>query len=226
MKKLFLTALLILALTSPCLAGDSGVYAGLKVMDSYQSTGDLSSGGIARHFDLKNHSQNTVGGGVFLGYDFFKQHNTPIRAEVEFAMRSTANSEYELKHQVGRTSWATMKAEYNMHTLFGNVYYDFHNDSAFTPYVGGGIGLAIIKSKYEIQVPQGSVSFKESNTSLAYNLGVGCSYDLTESLTADLAYRFVGTNFHETDKSLGGDKVKVGMANYANEFSLGLRFNF
>lgn len=231
MKKLLLAALLTVALAVPAFAGDSGVYAGIKVMDSYQSTGDVSTSGAAGAFDTKSYSQNTFGGGIFLGYDFYKQHNMPIRAEVEFAMRSSVNTDYDLKHRRAGVAGANLKGEYNMHTIMANAYYDFHNDSAFTPYVGGGLGLAIINSKYEAEVFRNdgssrSDSFNESNTALAYNLGVGCSYDFTDTLTADFAYRFVGTSFHETDKSIGGTKVKVGMANYANEFSVGLRFNF
>ncbi|MCR5815057.1 MAG: outer membrane beta-barrel protein [Desulfovibrio sp.] len=231
MKKLLLAALLTVALAVPAFAGDSGVYAGIKVMDSYQSTGDISTSGRAGAFDTKSYSQNTFGGGIFLGYDFFKQHNTPIRAEVEFAMRSSVNTDYDLKRRFPGVSGANLKSEYNMHTIMANAYYDFHNDSPFTPYVGGGLGLAIINSKYEAEVFNNSGSsisdsYNTSNTALAYNLGVGCSYDFTDALTADFAYRFVGTSFHETDKSLGGTKFKVGMANYANEFSMGLRFNF
>ncbi|MCR4665745.1 MAG: outer membrane beta-barrel protein [Desulfovibrio sp.] len=231
MKKLILTAVLSLALATSAFAGDSGVYAGVKVLDSYQSTGDISTSGVAGHFDAKNYSQNTLGGGIFLGYDFYKQHNTPIRAEIEYAMRSSVNTDYDLKYGRGwGLSGAKLKAEYNMQTIFANVYYDMHNDSDFTPYVGGGLGLAIINGRYEGEIftnnTSYSDSFNETNTALAYNLGLGCSYNFTDQLTGDLGYRFVGTSYHETDRSIGGQKVKLGMANYANEFSLGLRFNF
>jgi opacity protein-like surface antigen len=228
MKTLLASLVLSLVFALPAYAGDSGVYAGVKLMDSYQSTGKISSSGYARHLDMGEYSQNTLGFGVFVGYDFYKRNRTPIRAEVEYALRGMVNADYDLKHSyVGRQ---TLKSEYNMHTIFANAYYDFHNDSAFTPYVGGGIGLAIIKSKYELEVDTGmgsySDSFNDTNTSLAYNLGLGCSYDFNDSITADLAYRFVGTSYHETDKNLFGSKIGVGMANYANEFSLGLRYNF
>ncbi|MBO4369021.1 MAG: porin family protein [Desulfovibrio sp.] len=232
MKKMLLTALLTIALATPAFAGDSGVYAGVKVMDSYQTTGDMSTSGVAGSFDAKNYSQNTLGGGVFLGYNFYKQHATPIRAEIEYAMRSSVNTSYDLKSGRGAAgiTGGSLKNEYSMQTIFANVYYDLHNDSDFTPYIGGGLGLAIINNRIEGEVFTGktsySDSFNETTTSFAYNLGVGCSYDFTDSLTGDIGYRFVGTNYHETDRSIGGSKVKLGMANYANEFSLGLRFNF
>ena len=233
MKKLLLTALLAAFLAVPAFAGDTGFYAGAKIMDSIQSTGKVSTSGSAGFFDTGSYTQNTIGGGIFAGYDFYKQGGSPIRAEIEYALRSTVNKEYSGKRAMtvgGMSGSASLKSQYNMHTIFANVYYDFHNDSAFTPFVGGGLGLAIINHKVEgeasIGPVSGSDSYNTTETALAYNLGLGCSYDLTDAITADLAYRFVGTSYHETDKSINGTKVNLGMANYANEISLGLRYNF
>ncbi|MBQ7585136.1 MAG: porin family protein [Desulfovibrionaceae bacterium] len=221
MKKLLLTLMLVLAMTIPAFAGDTGIYAGFKVMDSIQSTGKVSTSGAASGFDCGSYSQNTLGGGIFLGYDFYKQGGTPIRAEVEYALRGTVDHDYDHKR-----ANASLKYQYNMHTIFANLYYDFHNDSDFTPYVGGGLGLGIINSKVEANTPRGSDSYNENLTTFAYNLGVGCSYDFNDLVSADFGYRFVGTSYHETDKSIGNQKISLGTANYANEFSLGLRFNF
>ena len=137
-------------------------------------------------------------------------------------MRGTVDKEYQAKRNYN----GSLKYQYNFHTIFANLYYDFHNDSDFTPYVGGGLGLGIIDSKLETQWDTGSDSYKDTQTTFAYNLGVGCSYAFNDLITADLGYRFVGTSYHETDKSLQGTKITLGTANYANEFSLGLRFNF
>ena len=235
MRALLLSAVLSIALVAQAMAAGSGFYAGLKVMDSIQSTGKVSTSAAAGGFDTKSYSQNTLGGGIYVGFDFFKQNGMPIRAEIEYALRSTVDASYDLKgrRNFGGTNYTngTLRNQYNMHTLFANVYYDFHNDSQFTPYVGGGLGLAFINTKIEAEMTtaggaQGSDSYNSTETALAYNLGVGCSYDINDFLTADVAYRFVGTGFHETDRSLYGEKIGVGSANYANELSIGLRFNF
>ena len=34
------------------------------------------------------------------------------------------------------------------HNVFANLYYDYRSDSKFTPYVGGGIGLARVSVDY------------------------------------------------------------------------------
>ena len=125
----------------------------------------------------------------------------------------------------------TMKAQWNLQTLFLNAYWDFHNDTPFTPYIGAGIGLAFLNTEYELELrTQGGQSISDSagetNTVFAWNAGVGCSYAITDNISADLAYRFVGLSYTEIDKTLGGVKSNVGISPYANEFSLGIRFTF
>ena len=41
--------------------------------------------------------------------------------------------------------------DFRAHQFFANVYYDFLNDSRWTPYVGGGAGLAVTKLSYYAQ---------------------------------------------------------------------------
>ena len=70
-KRIALAVALTLALSVPAMAENSGFYVGLKFLDSIQSTGSMSrSGAVVNAFDVKNYSQNTVGGGIYAGYDF------------------------------------------------------------------------------------------------------------------------------------------------------------
>ena len=227
--------LLIAVMSCSSYAGDSGFYGGVKILDSYQSTGNISTSGSGSLVDAKDYSQNTLGAGIFFGYDFYLRSGTPIRAEIEYALRSNVNTSYDAKggRSIGgsRLIGGSIKHEYNMQTFFANAYYDFRNSTDFTPYVGGGLGLALINSKIEgewvaANGSQGSDSYTSTDWALAYNLGLGCSYAITDKVSADLAYRFVGTSYHETDKSIAGQKTNIGMSNYANEFSLGLRYSF
>lgn len=223
-KRVVIAAALSLALSVSALAADNGFYMGLKFLDSIQSTGDVSKGGGTNWFDVDNYTQNTVGGGVFVGYDFYPMHQVPIRAEIEYAIRTNSETEWDLKSNANA---ANLKGQWNLQTLFLNAYWDFHNDTAFTPYIGGGVGMGFIQSKYELEVAGlGSDSYNETNTVFAWNAGAGVAYAITDNLSADLAYRFVGLGYHENDKTVGDTKFKVGMAPYANEFSLGIRYTF
>lgn len=247
LKRMLLVAGLMVALASPALAETNGVYVGLKFLDSIQSTGSVSkSSGISSLFDVDNYTQNTVGGGIYVGYDFYPQNQVPVRTEIEYAIRTNSTTTWDLndtakvaadsiaKSGGADTADASLKGEWNLQTLFLNAYWDFHNDTAFTPYIGGGIGLGFLRTKYELEVAASahgqtasiSDSFSETHTVFAWNAGAGCSYAFNENFSADLAYRFVGLSYSETEKTLLGSKGKIGMAPYANEFSLGLRYTF
>lgn len=224
-KRIALAVALTLALSVPAMAENSGFYVGLKFLDSIQSTGSMSrSGAVVNAFDVKNYSQNTVGGGIYAGYDFYSLNQVPLRAEIEYAIRTNSTTSWDLKS--GGNS-ADLKATWGLQTLFLNAYWDFHNSTAFTPYVGAGLGMGFLKSKYEIEIPGvGSESTTNLNTVFAWNAGAGVSYAFTDNISADLTYRFVGLGYSETEKTILGEKQKLGMAPYANEFSLGLRYTF
>lgn len=223
-KKIVMAVTLTLVMSaSSAIAADNGLYLGLKFIDSIFSTGSLSTGNVDNEFDVSDYTQNTVGGGVFVGYDFYPAYQVPLRTEIEYAIRTHANTSWNDIYGVG----ATVQGEWGLQTLFLNAYWDFHNDSAFTPYIGAGVGLGFLSSKYEYEAFGFSKSTTDLQTVFAWNAGVGCSYAITDNLSADLAYRFVGLGYSETEKSIiGGVKHSVGMAPYANEFSLGIRYTF
>lgn len=87
-KRLMLAFVLSLALAAPAAAENTGVYGGLKFIDSIQSTGPFSLSGDVKGLGVGQHSQNTVGGGIFVGYDFYPHFQVPMRTELEYAIRS------------------------------------------------------------------------------------------------------------------------------------------
>lgn len=234
MLKRFVLALgLVLAFSLPAGAEVKGVYGGLKFIDSIQNTGQMSKtvpDWSDDNFGIKQYGQNTVGGGIFLGYDFYPQHQVPLRVEVEYALRSNAETTWSAAdHDVTDD----IKFKMGIQTLFANAYLDFHNSSAFTPYVGAGAGMGFINNSFKGTATEGGVSDEhfsknKMNTVFAWNVGVGCSYAFTENISADLAYRFVGLGYNEVSATskYGDEKFKIGSTPYMNEFSLGLRFTF
>ena len=230
-KKCFFTLVLSLCLATGALAADNGFYLGLKFIDSIQSTGQISkNNNVSQTFDVSDYTQNTIGGGIFIGYDFFTKHQIPVRAELEYAIRTNGSTTWDGKSDVGAPYSADIKAQWNLQTLSLNAYWDFHNDTAFTPYIGAGLGLGFIRSKYEVSVKadglDASKSVNDTKTVFAWNVGAGVSYAVTDNLSADLAYRFLGLGYSQTEKTFYGYPAKIGMAPYANEFSLGLRYTF
>lgn len=229
-KKAILAFFLCMGMAAGAMAADTGFYAGLKFLDSIQSSGNFSTGGrIADLADTCDYTQNSIGGGVFLGYDFHQINQIPLRAEIEYDLRTDARTEWDPKtgsfYGINISDYK-MKVEWNVQTAFFNLYWDFHNDGAFTPYVGAGAGLGLVYNKYKVESPYGDWSKDDYHAVFAWNAGAGCSCAITDSLSADLAYRFIGLGYSETEAAVFNQNQKIGMAPYINEFSLGLRYAF
>ena len=190
--------------------GKTGFYLAPRFLDSLTNTGEVDgSGGRA------SRTRNTVGGAIAAGYYL---HNVdsriPLRAEIEYAARSDVRASWD-----SGPGMRKFNALYNVQTLQANVYWDIDTGTAFKPFVGGGLGLSFIYADYKVD---GTHSYSDSTTGFAWNAGAGIAYDINESLTVDLAYRFAGYGHAEAGR--GESTTKNYMT--ANEFLLGLRLNF
>ncbi len=206
-----ITLALTLSLAVPALAS-TGMYGGIKFIDSYQTQW---GGGSMSGTD----SQNTVGLGFMAGYDFYATSDMPVRAEIEYSFRSNFKSE-------GNMNFGSVNVQnhldYNLHTVLANVYYDFYNESAFTPYVGGGIGIAFLDGHAEVNHGGRQYSSEIDDTLFAWHVGAGVGVAINEYVTADLGYRYLGTSTAHGE--IGGNEVKTDIS--AHEFSVGVRFGF
>ncbi len=225
MKRCVLALALILSLTIPGLAeayGDgsiTGLYVAPKFLMSIQDTGKVDRSGGVSGFDIADHSQFGVGGALAAGFDLWAQHSIPVRTEIEMALRSNSSKEWS-------TSKGSVKGTWNNSTLMANVFYDFHNDTQFTPYVGGGLGLAFNYAGYDVKHGNDHFSMSEHSTSFAWNVGLGAAYNFNENFAVDAQYRFVGLGHTEPSSTVKGERYEVGTRPYNNEFALGLRFGF
>lgn len=113
------------------------------------------------------------------------------------------------------------------HNFFANLYYDYHSDSKFTPYVGVGVGLAQVSVGYrtlwqrstnpeEIRVFQtpagralneelaGTLTYdqaKMSDTLFGYQVLAGVDYQVSDPVTIGLKFRWADFGEFE-DESL------------------------
>lgn len=79
-----------------------------------------------------------------------------------------------------------------------NVWYEFDTGTALHPFIGGGIGAAIVDVD-DLQL--GATALRsDSHTSLAYQLGAGLAYDLGDNVMLTAEYRF----FVAADVTVGG----------------------
>lgn len=228
MKKILAVLVLCFFFALPAQAEVSGVYVGLKALDSIVNTGQFSKEGFSGT-GLGQYGKNTFGGGIFVGYDFYPQQQVPLRAELEYSLRNNAEESWSKNMDDDR---GKVTHRWNAQTLFANVYYDFHNSTAFTPYIGAGIGLAFVNTELRAKDmnTKESDSINKMSTSFAWNAGLGLAYAFNENFSADLAYRFVSFGYTSLEKDLsdedGIDKMEISSTPYANEFSLALRYTF
>lgn len=169
-------------------------------------------------------------GALAFGLDLHDRFHLPLRLELEISTRADAKTQGETltypadpnQPDSDKINLYTKSLAYTMHTAFANVYLDWHNSSALTPYVGGGVGAAFIKARatayhyskfhmIDTEDPSAFVAsgggdtsnnsdFKKRKAQFAWHFDVGFSYDLTEKMAIDLSYRYLDI----------GDALKVG----------------
>jgi opacity protein-like surface antigen len=89
-------------------------------------------------------------------------------------------------------------AEISTTSVLGNAYFDFANDSMFTPYVGAGIGWGWV---------DGSGAATDDD-GLALGAAAGVAVDITNNLAIDAGYRYrniaiTGDNTQEHQATVG-----------------------
>lgn len=160
------------------------------------------------------HTNARLGGGIAVGYNFDNRFNVPVRAEIDVMARMGDSSNYLRERQSLRYSWLEGRSDYEnkinnkvqLNTFMFNGFYDFKNESAFTPYLMAGVGLASFK-----HTSQPTISYTDYDTSnqmtgyykngikgsrttnnFAWNAGAGVRYKINEDFDLDFSYRYLG----------------------------------
>ena len=177
-------ALAAMSLFSVQVAGAQDVY--VNVFAGASLPGDWTFDEITPFFPVHDIiSLNTgyvFGGAVGVGI------TDAMRAEIELshAQWKSADSFYssgEGGHHLPADG--SVNATYVM----ANGWFDLKNDSAFTPYIGGGVGAAWLNG--DVGFFGQDNGFGPSNrAALAYQLGAGVKFDVNEKVALDVAYRY------------------------------------
>jgi len=189
-------------------------------------------------------SKNVVPFGLAFGYDF-----NPVRVELEYAYRAKKEFYNETYENAPINSWpggtllgysdVTQKGKLGVQSFFLNGYYDIHNSSSITPYVGLGLGFG--KVSYEVSGvvkdspithQESPYSFSGSKTKFAWNIGGGAAWQLSDSMALDLGYRYANfgkfstVEFDYSDSGGGWVLEANDVKTSAHDVMLGLRFSF
>lgn len=163
--------------------------------------------------------------GVGAGYEF----NKWIRADLTADWRGTDFSGKTLCGGCVGTQFTQENAELSIFTGMANIYLQAGKFHGFTPYVGGGIGIAHLRlHEYVGHNPNGtSNTFRDKNkTNFAWNLTAGGSYDIWENLAVDANYRYL--NFGDVNSGVDPNGFLPGNVAFddltAHEIRVGLRY--
>ena len=181
--------------------------------------------------DEVEHSLKT-GRGYLLGGTIGVNASDDIRVEIE-----VSRAEWDAKSFVfggGAFQLADLaEGSVNMTYLLANAWADWNNASAFTPYIGGGVGLGWAigtnvdvrpnMAEFEEYTGDGAIGF-------AFQLGGGMKFAITEHASIDLGYRFKGVpniDF-KSESGFGPPHTEPykGADIYSHNVQLGLTWQF
>ena len=107
--------------------------------------------------------------------------------------------------------------------FMGNILVDMHNQSPITPYIGGGVGVAVVYQDdtygtSEIDGARIRLYSSDEDAVFAFQVGAGLEIALTRILSLDLNYRY----FRTTEASFIDNDLRFESHNAA----AGLRVSF
>ncbi|MBS0934732.1 porin family protein [Providencia sp. JGM172] len=246
MKNLLLASSCLLFANLAIASSNNGVYIsskiGVSVLNIYDSKFEYSNEKKSDFRTLKfnDKSHPAFGNFIGIGYDFYDQFSVPVRTEVEVGMRGKVSDTHNLNALSGSASnsgSSDMKNEATLTTVMLNSYYDMKNQTAFTPYISFGLGLASTRyentqrSEFEI------FGFKQSSNQsksdrinkLAWSLGLGSRYAFNDNLSFDLGYRFTEAGKYKISMANALDKnaTETSTINLAShDFMFGIAYRF
>jgi opacity protein-like surface antigen len=205
-------------------AEDEGYYGVARVISAERKARNMDSSarpGIGA-FVSGDDSQKDVTGSVGVGYKF--GNGWRVEGEVSLPQKDTFTS--------GSTTFPTSLNNHHIDSqrVMLNAYRDFRVADKVSIYGSAGLGLARLESKGW----QGNESRQygsATQTNLAWSLGAGVVYDVTERLSVDLGYRYIdmgdtesGWNNFPNARGLQDEKMKANLV--SSEFVLGARWAF
>lgn len=225
MKKSLLAATAILALNlflADARAADvtpaeaSGFYvslfAGASFLDDVDTKVDF--GTYDRDYSVDTKTGYLLGGAI--GMRIWD----PLRAEIEISHARWKAKSFDYENTLTYSASGHLSATY----LLGNLWIDIPTHAAFTPYVGGGAGVAWADgdSKFEGE----DIGYDDGELGFAFQLGGGIAFAVTDQLSLDVGYRFKGILDIDFDNGIGAPQGFEGGDLYSHNVQAGVTFGF
>lgn len=193
-KLTIITATLLLALPSIGAAAEprAGGYVSGFIGVSVPSDSDVTTDYFDNSPSVRDRVEFDPGiniGGTG-GYDFGY-----VRLEGEISYKYSEIS--SLYDQTSNQRYRNLDGDLGVSAFMANVFFDLHNVSRVTPYLGGGIGFAVLNlsDTFGTNVNGRQYLYGEDDDAVfAYQVGAGAEIALNPRYSLDLGYRYFGTD--------------------------------
>lgn len=160
-----------------------------------------------------------------------------VRAELEFGYNGeTKENGSSVLDAWGQNVNLNWREKTRSMTVMANAYYNLDTKTPVSPYIGGGLGYARLRTAangeiLDIMFPGGATanmpfSGSEHRNNFAWNVQAGLSYTITRNWVMDLGYRYTDLGYTKsssvTDSGTTSAKYKIK----TQEVSLGVRYHF
>lgn len=188
-----------------------GAYVDVKDFDFQVATGTIST-----EFD------DGYGFGAAIGWRMREVGaSNRLRAEVEVSYRANDVD----THKLNGSALAGATGDIESTAFMVNVLVDFSEQSSFSPYLGGGLGIAHVEADgFGVNSISNVVSDGESV--LAYQVIAGASWDISQSTEIFGEYRYFATDDPSVQTSAATGAVPTEIEYRSNNVLLGVRFSY
>ncbi len=188
-----------------------GAYTDVKDFDFQVATGTINT-----DFD------NGYGFGAAIGWRLREVGTgNRLRAEAEVSYRSNDVD----THKLNGGALAGSAGDIESTAAMVNVLVDFSEQSSFSPYLGGGLGIAHIEADgFGVTAIPNVVS--EGESVLAFQVIVGASWDISQSTEIFGEYRYFATDDPKVQTSAATGGVSTEIEYQSNNVLLGVRFSY
>ena len=196
-KPLVVSALLcLLAIPAPSFAwqarpgGYMSVFLGASSPQDTVATDSEFNPVTTKNAQLRFDPGLNIGGSA--GYDFGF-----LRIEGEMSYKQGEIT--SVTDQLFGTRYVNVDGHVGALALMMNGFFDLHNDSPVTPYLGGGMGVASLglSDTRGVDAVSGALNnhifSSDRDNVFAYQMGAGLEVALSRWLSLDLGYRYFGT---------------------------------
>ena len=160
-----------------------------------------------------------------VGYDF-----GIFRADLEFAYL-TSKFVFDVDPDDGRGDNEEADDTLTVMAGMANAWYDLDTGSAWTPYIGIGVGATLLSVQLATGQDEEDEYFDGSGVGFAYQAGVGVAFEVLSGFSLTAGYQFFGTLETEVTHDSGttdndDDDHTVSPTLMAHGIHLGMRFLF